>query len=415
MTVPTLHQPAGRQGQAPPARRDELDLLRALVAVGLVFFHTAVIWGAGEFPVKAASEHQAVTVMLAFGASWGMPLLFVISGMGAWYSLRSRTPGTFARERLRRLGVPLLAGLLTLVPLQVYLGQRRAGDAGSSTGFLARFWDVRPSPDFPFLLEADPGGGLFQTGHLWFLVCLLACSLVLLPGLAWLGRPAGARLRHRLGRLLARPGGILLPVLPIAAVELALGSEVGHGGWHRASYALFFLLGYLVAADPGMAEAFRRHWRLAAVAGLLAFLAAGAVHFLARPGIDRLTAMDPSSLGLRLLKSLAGWLWVVAMLGAARARIDRRRGAPAPAPVGRPGLARRLGPYANQAVLPFYVLHETVIVVIAYFVLAWPVGGAVQYCLIALGSLAATLLLYDLAVRRTRVIRFLFGLRPGQP
>ena len=65
--------------------------------------------------------------------------------------------------------------------------------------------------------------------------------------------------------------------------------------------------------------------------------------------------------------------------------------------------------------LPFYVLHETVIVVIAYFVLAWPVGGAVQYCLIALGSLAATLLLYDLAVRRTRVTRFLFGFRPGQP
>ena len=175
-----------------------------------------------------------------------MPLLFVISAMGVWYSLRSRTPGAFARERLRRLGAPLLVGLLTLVPLQVYLGQRRAGDAGSSTGFLARFWDVRPSADFPFLLEADPRGGLFQTGHLWFLVCLLAWSLVLLPGLAWLGRPAGARLR--LGRLLA-------------------------------------------------------------------FLAA----------------------------------------------------------------------------------------------------GAVQYCLIALGSLAATLLLYDLAVRRTRVTRFLFGFRPGQP
>ena len=148
------------------ARRRELDLLRALVAVGLVFFHTAVIFGAGEFPVKAASEQEAVTVVLAFGATWGMPLLFLISGMGAWYSLRSRSAGTFARERLRRLGVPLLAGLLTLIPLQVYLGQRRAGDPGSYGEFLAHFWDVRPSPDFPFLVEADPDGGLFQTGHL---------------------------------------------------------------------------------------------------------------------------------------------------------------------------------------------------------------------------------------------------------
>jgi Acyltransferase family len=136
MTVPTLHQPAGRQGQAPAARLQELDLLRALVAVGLVFFHTAVIWGAGEFPAKAASERQAVTVMLAFGASWGMPLLFLIPGMGAWYLLRSRTPGAFARERLRRLGLPLVAGLLTLVPPRLP-ARRRSRDGRGVPAALA--------------------------------------------------------------------------------------------------------------------------------------------------------------------------------------------------------------------------------------------------------------------------------------
>jgi Acyltransferase family len=419
----TLHRPPGRRAEAPPARRTELDLLRALVAVGLVFFHTAVIFGAGEFPVKAPSEGTAVTVVLAFGATWGMPLLFLISGMGAWYSLRSRSAGRFARERLRRLGVPLLAGLATLVPLQVYLGQRRSGDAGSPWEFLGRFWDVRPSLGFPFLVEADPGGGLFQTGHLWFLVCLLAYSLVLLPGLAWLRGPAGTRLRHRLGGLLSHPVGVLLPAVPIAALELALGSEVGFGGWHRASYALFFVCGYLAAADPRIAEAFRRQWRPAAAAGLVLFLAAGAVHFLAAdPATDPLTAMDPASLGLRLTKSLAGWLCLVAIIGAARASTARHHASPDPAPgpaaPGRPGVLARLGPYANEAVLPFYVLHETVIVAVAYFVLAWPIGGPAQYALIAVTSMAATLLLYDLAVRRSRVTRFLSGLRPrrdGRP
>jgi glucan biosynthesis protein C len=119
-----VSSPAQRVGDA--TRRGELDLLRALVVVGLVFFHTAVIFGAGEFPVKARSMNRAATVVLAFGAVWGMPLLFLISGMGAWYSLRSRSPAAFARERLRRLGVPLLVGLLTLIPLQVYLGLRHA-------------------------------------------------------------------------------------------------------------------------------------------------------------------------------------------------------------------------------------------------------------------------------------------------
>src|SRR5262245_17605666 len=95
-----------------PARRGGLDLLRALVVVGLVLFHTAVIFGAGDFPVKAAAENRVATGFLAFGATWGMPLLFVIAGMGIWYSLRSRSVAAFARERLRRLGVPLVVGVL---------------------------------------------------------------------------------------------------------------------------------------------------------------------------------------------------------------------------------------------------------------------------------------------------------------
>jgi glucan biosynthesis protein C len=124
-------------------RRAELDLLRALVVVGLVFFHTAVIFGAGEFPVKAGAENRAVTVVLAFGATWGM---------GICYALRSRSATAFARERLRRLGIPLVTGLLTLVPLQVYLGLRRAGVTSCYADLYRRFWDVRPTLNVPYVL-----------------------------------------------------------------------------------------------------------------------------------------------------------------------------------------------------------------------------------------------------------------------
>jgi surface polysaccharide O-acyltransferase-like enzyme len=397
----------------PPTRRDELDLLRALVVVGLVFFHTAVIFGAGEFPLKAATENRVATVFLGFGAAWGMPLLFLISGMGIWYSLRSRSPAGFARERLRRLGVPLLVGLLTLVPFQVYLGLRRAGDPSSFGQFYAGFWDVRPTLDFPFVITAAPDG-VFETGHLWFLVCLLGFSLALLPGLAWLRRPAGRRLLERSGGLLAGPGGLLLPALPLAAVEVALGSETGHGGWNHGSYALFLVYGFLAAADPRISEALQRRWRPAAAVGLLLFLAAGAAYGAADAGAEPFTDMDPRSMAFRLLKSVDGWLWVVAIVGLARSQLQRRRSAPAqPAPrrAARPGRLRRLGAYANEAVLPFYVLHETVIVGVAYFVLSWPIGAGAQYGLIALMSLAATLLIYDLGVRRSPLTRFLFGLK----
>jgi peptidoglycan/LPS O-acetylase OafA/YrhL len=412
----TLQLPAGRQGAAAgPGRRADLDVLRALVVVGLVFFHSAVIFGPGEFPVKAGAEYPLAAVFLAFGATWGMPLLFVISGMGIWYSLRSRSAAGFVGERLRRLGVPLLVGLLTLVPLQVWLGLRRAGDPGGVASFYGRFWDVRPALGFPFLLRADSDGGLFETGHLWFLVCLLGFSLVLLPGLVLLGRPAGRRLVGRLAELLDRPGGLLLPVLPLAAVEVLGGSEAGHGAWNDASYALFLLYGFLAAADPRIGQAFRRRWRAAMALGGLLLVAGGAVFAVASADGDPLTAMDLPAMAFRLLKSAAGWAWVVAVLGLAAGRAARPGTPPGPAPVltatAPVGPVRRLGASANDAVLAFYVLHEPVVVAVACAVLSWRVAPGVQYLLIAGVSLAATWLLCEL-VRRHPVTRFLFGLKP---
>jgi glucan biosynthesis protein C len=85
-------------GAAAADRRGDLDLLRGLVVVGLVFFHSAVIFGPGELPIKKTPENMGATLFVAFGATWGMPLLFMVAGMGVFYSLRSRTAGEFVRE-----------------------------------------------------------------------------------------------------------------------------------------------------------------------------------------------------------------------------------------------------------------------------------------------------------------------------
>ena len=136
----------------------------------------------------------------------------------------------------------------------------------------------------------------------------------------------------------------------------------------------------------------------------LGFLAAGAVYAAASANGDPFTGMDPLAVAFRLLKTLDGLLWVAAILRLAGSRRARPRTSANP--------AHRLGPYLNEAVLPFYVLHETVVVAVAYAVLSWPVTPGVQYLVISLASLAGTLALYDLGVRRTPVTRALFGLKP---
>lgn len=110
-------------------------------------------------------------------------------------------------------------------------------------------------------------------------------------------------------------------------------------------------------------------------------------------------------MAFRFVKSVDGLLWVAAILGLAGSRRP-------PKDPGRAASGRRLGAYLNEAVLPFYVLHETVVVAVAYAVLSWPVAPGVQYLVISLAALAGTLATYELGVRRTPVTRVLFGLKP---
>jgi glucan biosynthesis protein C len=139
------------------------------------------------------------------------------------------------------------------------------------------------------------------------------------------------------------------------------------------------------------------------------FVACGAVYAAASTHGDPFTDMEPLAMSFRLLKVLDGLLWVIAILGLASSRIARSGRSPAP---GRVNAVRRLGAYLNDAVLPFYLLHETVVVTIAFFILTWELAPGVQFLLISAASLVVTLLLYELGVRRSPVTRLLLGLKP---
>ena len=114
---------AGRSLPGRPAgRRPEFDVMRAFVVAGLVVFHSAVVFAAGvSWFVTDPQPSAGFTVFLLWGSLWGMPLLLLISGMGAQYAMRTRPVAAFARERLARLGIPFAAGLTVLVPPMFYL------------------------------------------------------------------------------------------------------------------------------------------------------------------------------------------------------------------------------------------------------------------------------------------------------
>ncbi len=396
-------------------RRPDLDVVRTGVVIGLVFFHAALVFDANDdFYVKNAQTTEVTTVLAGLGVVWAMPLLFTVAGIGARYSLRKRGPGRFAAERLLRLGLPLVVAVLTIVPVPPWL-RLRADPAydESYPRFLLRFFDVRLSPaDFPFVVRGEH----FETGHLWFVVLLLTFSLLLALALRLLPRPAG--LTARPARAAGHRGVVLLPAVPVALISAFVGLEEGLAAWSRWAYLLFFLYGFVLAGDARFGAAIRRHAKVAAVLGVVAFLGS-APGFLLAAG-DPFTGMGPVQLICRASYGVAGWCCLVAILGL----LDRPRRTPAAPPARtapspavaltaapRTGRRARVLAYLAEASLPYYVLHQPIVVAVAYGVVRWDAPIIAEYPVIVAISLVLTLGAYDLLVRRTRVTRVMFGMR----
>ncbi|MFD3926026.1 acyltransferase family protein [Streptomyces sp. NPDC058614] len=401
-----MPEPQAEAG-AGSGRRTELDAIRTLVVIGLVFFHSALVFATDtDFYVQNRDTTDAILVIAGFGVVWAMPMLFFVAGLGSWHSLHRRGPAGFARERLLRLGVPLLFATAVLLPVPQWLRERSAdpGYDESYLRFLPRFFDVHLDLSaFPFVVQ----GKYFETGHLWFVVLLLTFSLFLVPLTRWFPEARARRLRDALARACERRGVVLLPALPLAAMSALIGLEEDYGGWGRWAYLLFFLYGFVLATDDRLRAAMRRDAVVGAVLGPLLF-AACAPGFMTAD--DAFT--DPTALAVvsRALFGAAGWCWIVGIVGL----LDRRgrRDRPVPGAGGDAGRRSRLFGYLAVGALPLYVLHQPIVVAVAYGVVGLDAPILVKYALIVAASLALTLASYELLVRRTRLTRFLFGMRP---
>ena len=201
-----------------------------------------------------------------------------------------------------------------------------------------------------------------------------------------------------------RPGVVLLAALPIAVVNALLGLEEGFAGWNRWAYLLLFLYGFLLAADERFGVALRRHAPVAAVLAVLAF-GASAPGFISDDA-DPFTGTDALSVTSRIFFSVSGWCCLVAILGLLDRRRSDRRGQEG----GGAGRGRVYA-YLGAAALPIYVLHQPIVVAVAYGVVPWDAPIIVEYVAIVAASLVLIFAAYDLLVRRTRVTRFLFGMR----
>jgi glucans biosynthesis protein C len=367
-------------------RRHEIDVLRALATLLLIVFHTGMVFTTFDvFHIQNADRNDFIAEILAFIHQWHMPLFFLLAGMSAWYALSRRTAREFRVERVKRLFVPLVFGVLVIIPPQVYVER------------IARWVTTRKSPiDFdgsylewyPKTFECCYPDANLSWHHLWFLLYLFAYSVLLVGLFRWWRSDRGEERRLRITGFLARRWNILLPAVYLGLAEAALRPSFPNNQdfvtdlANHANYPVVFALGYLMVSDSRVDGAVARVWRWSLPVGALV---------IALPDIS--AAFDSATRGV------AEWLILVGLIGMARAIWSR--------PI-------RWVQRFSAISLPFYIWHQTVIIITAYFVIQWEAGVAVKYFTIAGISLAMTWALSE-AVALTNPTRAVFGLRPKTP
>jgi glucans biosynthesis protein C len=375
-----------------PDRRWDIDWLRMLVVIGmLVPFHTFRLFDTRDpFYVKNSPPSTALNWYLILGDTIGMQLLFMLAGAAAWYSLR-RGAGRFAWERVKRLLVPLLVGLVIVVPPQLYVAALHHGFQGSFFDWLPNYLVFDPEDVAAF------DGMNWSPVHLWFIMYLVVISLAATPLLVLLRSGAGRRFLAVLAGA-AIPGALLI-VPGMLALGLWLMFDVEPNPLY---YLVWFLAGYAMLAEPRLEAALKRlkgPLLLLGVTGLV-------LNILWQAGTVPALQVVPRLVAEGLRKTLIAWFLIGGLLGYARTYLSE-------APRSRAALAAVA--YLGEASYPFYILHQTIIVVLGYFLLPSPLAATWKYVMIVALTYALGLGIYDVAIRRTNLTRFLFGMRPLPP
>jgi hypothetical protein len=380
--------------QLPRPRRYDIDALRVLAFSILIFYHVAMFyvadWG---WHIKSAYQYDWIKFPMLLVNQWRMPLLFLVSGIASSFLFSKLNPLGFVKSRSLRLLVPFLAGVILVVPPQAYIQALANGSIFANFGemsyvdFLVRYFSFQQWPAGAF----DGSEYGFTWNHLWFIPYLFAYTLILVP-MAMLLRVSSLESKfEQLGTVSL----ILVPVLVQIVWQLILNDEkeISHAfiddGYAHAMYGTFFLLGYLISDKASVWEKIINLRWVTLLAALLCYctLLPLWLKFNQHAWQDHLAGV---------VATFNQWLWLLAALAWSAKLLNH---------------SQSWLSYANNCVYPWYILHQTLIIIAAYWLAKLSLGGPLEFVLVLVATVVGCWAITEYVIRRQRFLRFLFGMK----
>lgn len=374
----------------PAGRHYGMDWLRIGAFQLLILYHVGMAFVPWGFSIKMTAPIWWTVVPMFLTNPWRLSLLFAVSGFASAALLeRSTGLGAFVRSRFARLGIPLLFGVAVIVTPQPWVELVTQHGYNHGFGYFLAHDYYRPQ-------QLD---GVFMPTymHLWFVVYLLVYTLVwgallTLPK-AWI-----AGVKTMAERVLAGPA-----LLPFGIAAFFLIHNFVSPGWAdthllindwsaHLDYFGAFLFGVLLRHSHAVRANVARWWKVAGIAAILgwAYLAWAELSY---PGDMRMSY----ALGLlyRISRSTEAWGAIVALVGIAETHWNRDS---------------KWRPMLAEAVFPFYIIHQTIILVVGYWLLSTATNGVERFLIMVAATFAGCWAFY-LIGRSIEPLRPLIGLK----
>ena len=373
-------------------RRYDLDWLRVIAIIILLFFHTGMWFNHWGWHVKNNELTYSFQYWMVWSHYFRMPLLLFISGAGTYMALGSRTAGQFRKDRFKRLFIPLLFGMLVVVPPQIYYER---------ISQYANYWEFYKTV---FQFKPYPEGGSLSWHHLWFILYLFVYSLLALPFLKFLRSPKSEKFKSKVFSLLASPAGILfVPSIFILSTQVILRPyfpeethDLIHDWAFFTFYFIFFVMGAISYSIPKLWSAIganRKYLLSAMIVSLIPFYIC---YFHFRGLLVLPFPLETIETTFDVVSIFVSWFTVITIISYGQHYLN----------IPHPWLAK-----INEGLYPFYILHQSVIIAIGYYVCQWDWSIASKYWMICFLTLVSCVSFYLLIIRPFNVMRFLFGLK----
>lgn len=372
------------------ARHLGMDWLRIGAFALLILYHIGMYFVPWDWHVKIAEPLEWAVIPMRLTNSWRLPLLFLVSGYAsAALFAKLGGAGAFVRSRSARLLIPLIFGVIVVIPPQPWIelmGQHGYG------GSLTHFW----LHDY-FRFGALDGIILPTWQHLWFVAYLWVYTLLAAALLAWVPERVRARSADGAARALDGWGMLVVPLaLWLAILTLFPGHEETHAlvddGPSHLHYLIPFTIGWLLRVRPALFGAVARCWRAGLMIGIAAF---GFVTWVEWTWPGNTPAPDGISASFDAVRLVQGWATIVALVGIADAYWNRDH---------------RWRLMLAEAVFPFYIVHQTVIVVTGWYLRQGGVAPLPSFLTLLAATVAGCWIFY-LGGRRIEWLRPLIGLQ----